>query len=211
MYVDTEEEGGSWKKPADKAEGSLAVPVGFAMGRKRSPRSRAASADGVAANLETSGGERGEGEDAASASQAAVTPVKKSVEDRADGTPFKPKAELYGLVVPDRPMTPLPPPPPVEEESSDDDEGDDARGEVNVAKASGLVVSSNILESGDGVISKEESLALAIAKEAIMSPKPPVEGSETVAEKKQRRGTWRKSWQNDKDKLKKRESKAGPK
>ncbi len=79
-------------------------------------------------------------------------------------------------------------------------------------------------QSSDDVVSKEELKALAIAKEAIMSPKPPLEGAETASEKKvcfcfvcisfslfsclqERRSTWRKSQGVDKGFSKRRDSK----
>ena len=136
---------------------------------------------------------------------AAAAPVVTVTTVEEVATPFKAKAELYGLVVPDRPMTPLPPPPQIEEDDDDDDDengggdddddgrygkdgenGDEKNGNGDNENEVGTPTTTTTQEE----ISKEERIALEIAKDGIMnSPRP-----ETESERKQRRGTWRKSW-----------------
>lgn len=139
---------------------------------------------------------------AATTTSAAVDTDSKYVTPMRDSSSFKPRAELYGIVVPDRPTTPLPPPPPVDESPSPSPKPEESS-DPDETNQKPVIKDLNL-----AAISEQESIALAIAKDGIMSPKPPQD--EAPAMRKSRTGTWRKSLtKSDGEKLKKRGSMKG--
>ncbi len=127
VYVESSEET-VWKAAVDsKVQHAGGLVLG---GGRRTPRSRAASLENASADAVLP-------RNSTKLEVVAEDPSepRKSSSDVANGeqaatTPFKAKAELYGLVVPDRPQTPLPPPPPVDADNDDDDDvGDDDENE----------------------------------------------------------------------------------
>lgn len=91
---------------------------------------------------------------------------------------LKPKAEMYGIMVPSRPDLPPPPLPPAEEQ---DEPAEDV-------ERAGDVTPSRSDSGSVATISEQEAHALAVAKSALL-PQP---AAPTQQEKKKWRHSWRK-------------------